>query len=81
MKNCDVVHCNGEKMKRVSFLLMSILFIDAIPMVSTAYAYTDPGSGILIWQMLVSALVGGLYYFRKAIANLRVKLKIRKNAK
>lgn len=38
---------------------------------STAHAYTDPGSGMLIWQLLVSALVGGLFYFRKAIARIR----------
>ncbi len=36
-----------------------------------ARAYTDPGTGALIWQMLVAAAVGGLFYFRKLLAWLR----------
>ena len=30
-----------------------------------ARAYTDPGSGALIWQVLVGGFVGALFYFRK----------------
>jgi hypothetical protein len=30
-----------------------------------ARAYTDPGSGALVWQMVVAGFVGGLYYVRK----------------
>jgi hypothetical protein len=30
-----------------------------------ARAYTDPGSGALIWQVLVGGLVGAMFYFRK----------------
>jgi hypothetical protein len=30
-----------------------------------ARAYTDPGSGALVWQMIVAGFVGGLYYVRK----------------
>jgi hypothetical protein len=30
-----------------------------------ALAYTDPGSGALIWQMAVAGLVGVSYYFRR----------------
>lgn len=30
-----------------------------------AYAYIDPGSGALIWQMLVAASFGCLFYFKK----------------
>lgn len=30
-----------------------------------AYAYTDPGSGMLIWQGLVAAFLGASFYFRK----------------
>jgi hypothetical protein len=28
-------------------------------------AYTDPGSGVLIWQMLVAGFVGVAFYFRR----------------
>lgn len=30
-----------------------------------ARAYTDPGSGMLIWQGLVAAFLGASFYFRK----------------
>jgi NADH:ubiquinone oxidoreductase subunit H len=33
-----------------------------------ARAYTDPGSGALIWQMLVAGLVGVSFYFRRITA-------------
>jgi diacylglycerol kinase len=32
-----------------------------------AKAYSDPGSGALLWQMLVASLVGLLFYARKAL--------------
>ncbi len=36
-------------------------------------AYADPGSGALIWQVLVAGLIGGLYYARKIVAFFRKK--------
>ena len=36
-------------------------------------AYTDPGSGALLWQMIVAGFVGSLYYLRKFAAWLRRK--------
>jgi hypothetical protein len=30
-----------------------------------ARAYTDPGTGALIWQMLAAGFVGLMFYFRK----------------
>jgi len=30
-----------------------------------AHAYTDPGSGMLIWQGVVAAFLGASFYFRK----------------
>lgn len=32
-----------------------------------AHAYTDPGSGMLIWQGLVAAFLGASFYFRKFV--------------
>ena len=32
--------------------------------------YTDPGSGALLWQLLVAALVGAVYSARKWIRGL-----------
>jgi hypothetical protein len=45
-----------------------IIFLIALAMFATereARAYTDPGSGALIWQMLVAGLVGVSFYFRR----------------
>jgi len=33
-----------------------------------AQAYTDPGSGMLIWQMLLAAVAGAAFYFRRFTA-------------
>ncbi len=30
-----------------------------------ALAYTDPGTGALIWQMFAAAFVGAAFYFRR----------------
>lgn len=30
-----------------------------------ARAYVDPGSGALLWQVMVAALVGGLFWLRR----------------
>jgi uncharacterized membrane protein YdcZ (DUF606 family) len=34
-------------------------------------AYADPGTGSLIWQVLVAGVIGVMYYIRKAAAYLR----------
>ena len=31
------------------------------------YAYTDPGSGTLIWQMLLAASFGVMFYLRRLV--------------
>jgi hypothetical protein len=39
-----------------------------------AFLYTDPGSGALIWQLLVASFVGGLFYIRSFIQRVRAKM-------
>lgn len=41
------------------------------------YAYTDPGSGTLIWQILLGASFGVMFYLRRIIGWVR-RLKSRK---
>ncbi len=36
-----------------------------------ARAYTDPGTGALVWQMAAAAFVGFMFYLRKFISWLR----------
>jgi hypothetical protein len=45
-----------------SLTLLSVFFFGSA---LQARAYADPGSGALIWQMLVAAFVGVLFYFRR----------------
>lgn len=48
----------------------AILLICLMLLIATqaeVQAYTDPGSGTLIWQMLVAASVGLLFYLRRII--------------
>ena len=48
-----------------------VIFLIVLAMFATereARAYTDPGSGALIWQMLVAGLVGVSFYFRRITA-------------
>ena len=42
---------------------MGLILIEDI-----AYAYIDPGTGAMLWQLLFAAGVGSLFYIRKAIA-------------
>jgi hypothetical protein len=52
-------------------LTVRTFFLVALAMFATereARAYTDPGSGALIWQMAVAGLVGVSFYFRRITA-------------
>jgi len=54
--------------KQLSSFPLRALLLVALAMFATereARAYTDPGSGALIWQMLVAGLVGVSFYFRR----------------
>ena len=37
--------------------------------------YADPGSGALIWQMLVAGFVGALFYCRRIVAWFKNKVR------
>jgi hypothetical protein len=39
--------------------------------------YADPGSGALIWQLLVAAFIGSMFYFRRIKDWLFLKRKVR----
>jgi hypothetical protein len=63
----DVLLKEAKGMNALSrhFLIM-ILLISAL-LEGKAYAYIDPGTGSMLWQLLFAAGVGSLFYVRKAI--------------
>jgi hypothetical protein len=56
-----------------SLRLLSFLLLLLFATEQEARAYTDPGSGMLIWQMLVAGFVGVLFYFRRLTSWFRGK--------
>ena len=53
---------------------MLLIFASSF-VVQQANAYTDPGSGALIWQALMAGGVGLLFYLRKFMAKIRPQRK------
>ena len=53
----------NTKWNRLILCLIAFLFS-----LREANAYTDPGSGALIWQILMGAAVGCMFYFRRFIS-------------
>jgi len=46
---------------------------------SFAFLYTDPGSGALVWQLLVASFVGGLFYIRSFIRRITTMMSGRRS--
>ena len=44
-----------------------------------ARAYTDPGTGAMIWQMVAAGAVGVIFYFRKFLTRFKPKKKEEKD--
>ena len=57
----------GRVFEPLLTVLLATLFIGALPL----DAYTDPGSGLLIWQMAGAFFVGCVYQLRKFLIRLR----------
>lgn len=62
------------KLKYIAVSLALLVFL-GLSMERRAYAYTDPGSTLLIFQSLSAVFSGGLFYFRKRLKSLIVKSK------
>jgi hypothetical protein len=39
-----------------------------------AFLYTDPGSGALVWQLLVASFLGSLFYIRSFIRRITARI-------
>ena len=62
--------------RHIERVLVWLVLILVIP--SEAKAYTDPGSGALIWQIAVAAFVGGIFYLRRLLSWFRTGKKNKK---
>ncbi len=61
-------------MKTAAAMIFLVLVLMVV-LGSPASAYTDPGSGALIWQLLVAGFIGSMFYIRRFIAFLKRKKK------
>jgi hypothetical protein len=37
--------------------------------------YTDPGTGAMLWQLMVAAFIGAAFYFRHYAAKIKLRFK------
>jgi len=60
------------------YIALSTVFLGILLSFATetqARAYTDPGSGALIWQILMASFVGAAFYIRRFTSWFRKKTK------
>jgi hypothetical protein len=65
-------------------MMLSVNFLyifNWIDIHNLAFLYTDPGSGALVWQLLVASFVGGLFYIRSFIRRIAAKMSDRKSGR
>lgn len=57
---------------RAKYLFVTVLFVIALgcALEPRAYAYVDPGSGLLVFQGISAVVSGALFYFRRRIKSL-----------
>ena len=58
----------GNKQTKTMIILMIFLFVIIKP--NIAHAYVDPGTGTLMFQLLIAALVGAIFVLK----NIRLKI-------
>ncbi|MCU1226821.1 MAG: hypothetical protein JWQ42_4914 [Edaphobacter sp.] len=60
---------------KLKYLVLTVMLIVALGLTfeRRAYAYVDPGSGLLIFQGISAVVSGALLYFRRRIKGLFVK--------
>ena len=62
----------AQKLRYFAVTLM-LLFALSFAFERQAYAYVDPGSGLLIFQGISAVFSGALFYFRRRLKNLFVR--------
>ncbi|MFH1827328.1 MAG: hypothetical protein ABH812_02780 [bacterium] len=54
-------------------IIFALLFFVAM-MPKSVHAYLDPGSGSYLLQMIFGMLLGGAYFFRNSLKNIKDKI-------
>ena len=58
---------NGKRtFAHVASLFSLLMVLMAVP--RPASAYVDPGSGAMLWQVAAAAVIGSLFYVKRAVA-------------
>lgn len=52
-------------MKRSNVCVLILVLLIATQ--ARVYAYTDPGTGTLVWQLLLAASFGAMFYLRRIV--------------
>jgi hypothetical protein len=66
-----VVMGKGAKPYRISPVSVFLILL-AVP--KMASAYVDPGTGTMIWQMAAAAVIGSLFYVKRAVVWMKTHL-------
>ena len=53
------------RLKRMLRMFLAVLAVWVVA-VPEAHAYIDPGSGALLWQFVMAAVFGSLFFMRRA---------------
>ncbi|MBI4890238.1 MAG: hypothetical protein HY821_06400 [Acidobacteria bacterium] len=69
----------AEIFERRAVPLMAAVVLLGAATARPAYGYTDPGSGLLLWQMVGAAAVGSLFYVKRLLRWLSPKKKTEKD--
>jgi len=63
------------KLKNSAVSILLLLLLVSFATEHEARAYTDPGTGAMIWQMMAAAAVGVIFYFRRFLGWFKPKKK------
>jgi hypothetical protein len=54
---------HNKKFSPAQTLLATVALL--LVVVHPAYGYTDPGTGLMLWQVIGAAFVGSLFYLKR----------------
>ena len=63
------------KLKNPAVSILLLVLLVSFATEQEARAYTDPGTGAMIWQMLAAGAVGVIFYFRRFLGWFKPKKK------